>query len=138
MDEGHTVCALGEVRQEIAHPLAGLTALPPRPRTLHTPTRATLEQLDLAAGIELPDIALGLEHHQAVAGRMLRHELARDIQLVDDTYNANPQSMRNALESIVRLKGDSRAIVVLGWRSIIKSFNFKVKGIGNRFLRSII
>ena len=35
-------------------------------------------------------------------------------RLVDDTYNANPQSMRAALESLSRLGADGRGVAVLG------------------------
>jgi UDP-N-acetylmuramyl pentapeptide synthase len=40
--------------------------------------------------------------------------LRSGAHLIDDTYNANPQSMQNALESLARLKGSGRGIAVLG------------------------
>jgi UDP-N-acetylmuramyl pentapeptide synthase len=45
---------------------------------------------------------------------MERVALPRNIILINDTYNANPQSMRVALESLAKLKGRSRGIAVLG------------------------
>ena len=37
-----------------------------------------------------------------------------DFILVDDTYNANPESMKYALEFLLQLKNNKRKIVVLG------------------------
>ena len=68
----------------------------------------------LAAGASLGDVAEGLARYQPVGGRMERVALPRNIILINDTYNANPQSMRVALESLAKLKGKSRGIAVLG------------------------
>jgi UDP-N-acetylmuramyl pentapeptide synthase len=35
-------------------------------------------------------------------------------RILDDTYNANPQSVRNALETLARIKTGGRSIAVLG------------------------
>ena len=45
---------------------------------------------------------------------MAERAMAGGAHLVDDTYNANPQSMRSALESLVRLTGDGRSVAILG------------------------
>jgi UDP-N-acetylmuramoyl-tripeptide--D-alanyl-D-alanine ligase len=68
----------------------------------------------LAAGASLVEVAEGLARYQPVGGRMERVALPRNIILINDTYNANPQSMRVALESLAKLKGGSRGIAVLG------------------------
>jgi UDP-N-acetylmuramoyl-tripeptide--D-alanyl-D-alanine ligase len=68
----------------------------------------------MAAGASLEDVASGLRSHDHVPGRMACRTLSGGAQLIDDTYNANPQSMRNALESLAQLKGEGRAIAVLG------------------------
>jgi UDP-N-acetylmuramoyl-tripeptide--D-alanyl-D-alanine ligase len=68
----------------------------------------------LAAGATLGDVAEGLARYRPVGGRMERVTLPRNIILINDTYNANPQSMQVALESLAKLKGRSRAIAVLG------------------------
>jgi UDP-N-acetylmuramoyl-tripeptide--D-alanyl-D-alanine ligase len=68
----------------------------------------------LAAGAALDDVAEGLARYRPVGGRMERVALPRNIILINDTYNANPQSMQVALESLAKLKGRSRGIAVLG------------------------
>ncbi|MBW2382116.1 MAG: UDP-N-acetylmuramoyl-tripeptide--D-alanyl-D-alanine ligase [Deltaproteobacteria bacterium] len=68
----------------------------------------------LATGLELDEVACGLAAFGGVSGRMACTQLASGARIIDDTYNANPQSMRNALESLARLKGKGRGIAVLG------------------------
>jgi UDP-N-acetylmuramoyl-tripeptide--D-alanyl-D-alanine ligase len=68
----------------------------------------------LAAGAGLDDVAAGLSRAGTVGHRMERVALPGDAVLVDDTYNANPQSTEAALRSVAALKGPGRALVVLG------------------------
>jgi UDP-N-acetylmuramoyl-tripeptide--D-alanyl-D-alanine ligase len=68
----------------------------------------------LAASATLDQVAEGLARYRPIGGRMERVALPRNIILINDTYNANPQSMQVALESLAKLKGRSRAIAVLG------------------------
>jgi len=67
-----------------------------------------------AAGATLDEIAKGLERFEGAPGRMRCRRLASGARVIDDTYNANPQSVRSALESLARLKGRGRGIAVLG------------------------
>jgi murE/murF fusion protein len=66
----------------------------------------------LAAGAPLHIIVRGLEAFQAVAGRLQQQRLANGIWLIDDTYNANPDSVRAAIDVLVRLPGPR--VLVLG------------------------
>ena len=68
----------------------------------------------LAAGAELEDVAQGLAGFRGVPGRMATRSMPGGGHLVDDTYNANPQSMRSALETLARLKSAGRNIAILG------------------------
>jgi UDP-N-acetylmuramoyl-tripeptide--D-alanyl-D-alanine ligase len=68
----------------------------------------------LGAGASFEAVATGLEAHRGVPGRMQPRLLSGDILLIDDSYNANPQSMRNALETLARLETSGRRYAVLG------------------------
>lgn len=65
-----------------------------------------------AAGAPFAAIIQGLTAFNPVAGRMQPHKLADGFELIDDTYNANPDSVRAAIDVLARLKG--RKILVLG------------------------
>ncbi len=64
-----------------------------------------------AAGAPLTTIARGLETFAAVKGRMQVHRLAQDRMLIDDTYNANPDSVRAAIDVLSGLPAP-RALVL--------------------------
>ena len=68
----------------------------------------------LAAGASLAQLAVGLANYAPAKGRMQRVALASGALLIDDSYNANPQSMEAALASLARLRGAGRAFAVLG------------------------
>ncbi|MCU0561221.1 MAG: UDP-N-acetylmuramoyl-tripeptide--D-alanyl-D-alanine ligase [Desulfobacterales bacterium] len=63
-------------------------------------------------GLPAAEIAEGLRRFAPVAGRMQVSELAGGIRLIDDTYNANPASMRAALDALTSLRGAARGIMV--------------------------
>jgi UDP-N-acetylmuramoyl-tripeptide--D-alanyl-D-alanine ligase len=67
-----------------------------------------------AAEVSFDAVVHGLAAHRGVAGRMQPHPLAGDVLVIDDSYNANPQSMRNALETLGRLQTSGRRFAVLG------------------------
>ena len=58
-----------------------------------------------AAGASLEDIALGLADFRAVAGRLQLKAGTRGGWIIDDSYNANPSSVRAALEVLRSLTG---------------------------------
>ena len=62
----------------------------------------------LAAGVPLEAIARGLAAFEPVKGRSRALQLrlsGRELTLVDDTYNANPDSVRAAIEVLAALPG---------------------------------
>jgi UDP-N-acetylmuramoyl-tripeptide--D-alanyl-D-alanine ligase len=63
--------------------------------------------VSLAAGADLAAVRHGLESLSPVAGRFNIHSLPGDITLVDDTYNANPESLQAALDVLTLSDGDS-------------------------------
>jgi UDP-N-acetylmuramoyl-tripeptide--D-alanyl-D-alanine ligase len=58
-----------------------------------------------AAGASLEQIALGLADFRAVAGRLQLKAGTRGSWIIDDSYNANPSSVRAALEVLRSLSG---------------------------------
>jgi phospho-N-acetylmuramoyl-pentapeptide-transferase len=68
----------------------------------------------LAAGARLDEVAEGLARYRPVAGRLERRELPGGVVLVDDSYNANPQSMEVALRLLARSGSSGRRVAVLG------------------------
>jgi len=65
----------------------------------------------LAAGAPLAGAVRALAAFSAVAGRMQRKTLADGTVLIDDTYNANPDSVRAAVDVLAQLPGP-RALVL--------------------------
>ena len=65
------------------------------------------------SGIPLRECAEALASIQLTGGR-LRCSNCRGVTLIDDTYNANPDSMVAALETLSSLPGEGRRIAVLG------------------------
>jgi len=66
------------------------------------------------SGLKPSDIRDGLEDFVPVPGRMNLLNTRRSIRLIDDTYNANPESMKGAIRSFGFLKGNRRGFLVLG------------------------
>jgi UDP-N-acetylmuramoyl-tripeptide--D-alanyl-D-alanine ligase len=66
----------------------------------------------LAAGATTQDIESGLAGLQTVKGRLQLKLMAAGLRILDDTYNANPNSLRAALQ--VLAMAPTRKIVVLG------------------------
>ena len=62
--------------------------------------------------IPLETIAAGLEKFSGVAGRLQRKPALHGATLIDDTYNANPASMRAAISVLAQATG--KRILVLG------------------------
>ncbi len=66
----------------------------------------------LALHIPLSAIAAGLEKFPGIAGRMQRKTALHGAVLIDDSYNANPSSLRAALKVLAQAVG--KKILVLG------------------------
>jgi UDP-N-acetylmuramoyl-tripeptide--D-alanyl-D-alanine ligase len=62
--------------------------------------------------IPLEAIAAGLEKFNGVAGRMQRKVALHGANLIDDTYNANPSSLRAAISVLAQAGG--KRILVMG------------------------
>ena len=67
----------------------------------------------LSLSMSLEEIKTALESYKAFP---MRFEVVRwnSITLINDSYNANPSSMKEALKELVHMKGEGRAVAVLG------------------------
>ncbi|MFY9138366.1 bifunctional UDP-N-acetylmuramoyl-L-alanyl-D-glutamate--2,6-diaminopimelate ligase MurE/UDP-N-acetylmuramoyl-tripeptide--D-alanyl-D-alanine ligase MurF [Zwartia sp.] len=65
-----------------------------------------------SVGVPVQAIMDGLGSFQAVSGRMQTHRLSDKRVLIDDTYNANPDSVRAAIEVLASLPAPR--VLVLG------------------------
>ncbi len=65
-------------------------------------------------GLNAEKIAAGLDGFQSHPGRGRIHPLGRGRQLLDDTYNSNPDSLEATLSAFGEMKGKARGLVVLG------------------------
>jgi len=68
----------------------------------------------LSMGSGLDEIKAGLEGFSPTTMRLQVIETTQGFKLINDAYNANPDSMTSAIDELVRLKGQGRAIAVLG------------------------
>jgi UDP-N-acetylmuramoyl-tripeptide--D-alanyl-D-alanine ligase len=66
----------------------------------------------IALNISLETMAAGLEKFSGVAGRLQRKAALHGASLIDDTYNANPASLRAAISVLAQAAG--KRILVLG------------------------
>jgi MurE/MurF fusion protein len=65
-------------------------------------------------GLSADEIKEGLETFEAIPGRMNIHKTHKGIHIIDDTYNANPGSMRAAIETLAILRGKNRGFLIIG------------------------
>jgi len=66
----------------------------------------------VAAAVPMRAIEQGLAAFHAVSGRMQPHRLANGVMLIDDSYNANPDSVRAAIDVLASLSAPR--VLVLG------------------------
>src|SRR5947207_904988 len=66
-----------------------------------------------AFGLSLENCAAGLASAPLTKARLQIKEI-NGIQFIDDSYNANPDSMKAALRTLVELDADGRRVAVLG------------------------
>lgn len=66
------------------------------------------------AGISSQGIKTGLNAFTPVSGRMKMDQLPNGVNLIDDTYNANPASMVQALKTLGLMAKGKKAFAILG------------------------
>jgi UDP-N-acetylmuramoyl-tripeptide--D-alanyl-D-alanine ligase len=68
----------------------------------------------VALDIPAPDIVAGLQAYRGMYGRMAIRRLHGDRVVIDDSYNANPDSMRAVLQFLRQVPEVGRRFAVLG------------------------
>jgi UDP-N-acetylmuramoyl-tripeptide--D-alanyl-D-alanine ligase len=63
--------------------------------------------LALGCGVGLEAISAGLRGAVPVSGRLVRHRMADGSWLIDDSYNANPDSLSAAIDTLAAMSGES-------------------------------
>ncbi|MDH7499603.1 MAG: UDP-N-acetylmuramoyl-tripeptide--D-alanyl-D-alanine ligase [candidate division NC10 bacterium] len=70
--------------------------------------------IGILCGLDLREVAEGLSAMRGTPMRLERTLLPGGFVLLNDAYNANPLSMRVALDTFFEMKGEARGILVLG------------------------
>jgi len=65
-------------------------------------------------GIDRAEIAAGLADFRPVSGRTEVRRLLNGAHLIIDSYNANPSSVAEALKTLQEVRGEGKAIAILG------------------------
>lgn len=111
------ISARYELRAEESR-LTLLTPLGEAETTLHAPglhnVRNALAATAAAVALDVPlaDIASGLAKYVGYKGRLQKKLGIHGATLIDDTYNANPESVRAAIDVLARMPG--KRVLVLG------------------------
>ena len=104
----------GEPLFTLSHAGVSVEAHVPQIGAHHASNAAAAATAALALGVDLPAVAERLDHAQARSPmRMARHVRDDGLVVIDDAYNANPESMAAALHALAGI-GGSRTIAVLG------------------------
>ncbi|MCW2750095.1 MAG: UDP-N-acetylmuramoyl-tripeptide--D-alanyl-D-alanine ligase [Aeromicrobium sp.] len=104
----------GEPHFTLAHDGAVVEVHVPQIGAHHAINAAAAAAASIAAGLDLPTIAERLDTAGAASPmRMERHIRADGLIVINDAYNANPESMAAALRAVAGI-GHGRAVAVLG------------------------
>ncbi|MGE5398273.1 MAG: UDP-N-acetylmuramoyl-tripeptide--D-alanyl-D-alanine ligase [Chitinophagales bacterium] len=75
-------------------------------------------------GFSSEHIRTGLRHYRKIGRRMTVYRLKNGIRLIDDSYNANPNSVKAAVDVLTHI-GKSPKVVVLGGMLELGAFSHK-------------
>jgi UDP-N-acetylmuramoyl-tripeptide--D-alanyl-D-alanine ligase len=104
----------GEPVFTLAHAGVSVEVHVPQIGAHHALNAAAAATTALAVGLDLPAIAERLDHAEPRSPmRMERHVRNDGLVVIDDAYNANPESMAAALRALAGF-GGSRTVAVLG------------------------
>ncbi len=64
-----------------------------------------------AIGVSVAHIVQGLEDFSPVSGRLQLKQTARGARVIDDTYNANPDSVKAAIDVLAQSQGETTLVL---------------------------
>ncbi len=64
-----------------------------------------------AIGVSVAHIVQGLEEFSPVSGRLQLKQTARGARVIDDTYNANPDSVKAAIDVLAQSQGETTLVL---------------------------
>jgi UDP-N-acetylmuramoyl-tripeptide--D-alanyl-D-alanine ligase len=67
-----------------------------------------------AVGISVENIQTGLSQSQSVSGRLCSYRGWQDALIIDDAYNANPSSLKAAIDTLVAMPTCDQRVLVVG------------------------
>lgn len=97
---------------EVSTPAGNFTAKLQVPGVHNVRNALAATAAAIAMQIPLQAISAGLEKFAGVAGRLQRKAALHGATLIDDTYNANPASLRAAIKVLMQASG--KKLLVLG------------------------
>lgn len=112
-DADHPVRSLRVDRSGTSFELDGLRYAIPLPGEHHAVNAAFAVVAARELGVEPPDIAAGLKRAKAPEMRF-ETSVVGGITIVNDAYNANPESVAAAMRTFAGACAESRRVVVLG------------------------
>ncbi|NQZ80284.1 MAG: UDP-N-acetylmuramoyl-tripeptide--D-alanyl-D-alanine ligase [Colwellia sp.] len=101
-------CATFQLNSHIGRCFIELTV--PGRHNVCNAVAAAIIAIEFGAGLD--DIRLGLAEMTPVKGRLNLHHLGENVKLIDDTYNANVESIKAAIDLLANYPG--RRVLILG------------------------
>jgi len=102
----------GGLRLDAQTPLGNFSANLQVPGAHNARNASAATAAAVVLNVPLETIATGLEQFSGVAGRLQRKAARHGATLIDDTYNANPASLRAAISVLAQAGG--KRVLVLG------------------------
>lgn len=103
---------VGSSDMELNTPLGKINVLLPSPGLHNVKNALAATAVAMALNVSKEAIKQGLETYANVKGRLRFYAGIHGAKVIDDTYNASPQSMRAAIDVLVQHSGNT--VLVLG------------------------
>jgi UDP-N-acetylmuramoyl-tripeptide--D-alanyl-D-alanine ligase len=108
IEQAADVCArdAADVSLHISAPAGKIEIKLPLPGRHNARNALAAAAVAIAVGVDMSSLKTGLESVQQVHGRLVMRKAWQGARLLDDSYNANPDSLAAALEVLAMLPGE--------------------------------